>query len=981
MRYGSIRRLAAAFCALAMLSICFVSAKADGHTLTVVDGGTGAAGSGSYAAGTNVAVSAGTKDGQFFSHWEAAGIALTDIYAPSVTIAMPANDVTLRAVFTPETPVKIAGVTIAGWTYGDTASEPNTAGISITENKTGGVTVAAPLTLVYTYAGTTLAGATYAASATAPTQAGSYTLVVSVHPDDATYSGVSMPIAFSIAPRTLHVSGITAVNRAYDGTTQVTLDASGVTFAAGDWKESGDPALAASNLVGTVADRHAADAKEVTVGGLALDPANPNYKLEFSGSVTVNITPAAWGASDLTWAGTDSRAFDGAASNVTASLRKLNSGDNVTVTVTGGTESAVGTHTATVTTLTGDDAGDYAAVPTPSTFTHSYEITPASLSFSVATNGTSGVTKSGDTLTATVTSSIGSGVTYAYQWKRNGTAIGGATLAAYVVTDADKGQDISVAVTASGSYTGTAESAPVRIVGPALSGDIAITGANALGATLTATPTLGSATAADYTLQWYSAGAVVSGATGTTYIIRESDLGQTITVRATAVSGASARFTGYVTSSAGYNVSPQSPAAPVIDVATKTSQITVSWNAPNARGSAITSYKLTITPSGGTSSTFTIDPSARSYTVTNLNAATTYTVVLTAVNAYGSTNSAAASVLVRAAYTGATPAAPTRKSRTTTSITLTPHTGYEYSIDGSHFQDSNVFKSLKAGKSYTFYQRVKATSTREASPISPKYTTYTLEETDDDDDDTATDTTTDTSDDDDTTTTGSTDSTVLYELVLPESNTNVLFSTMTKLINGNKQKAVTIRLTNLTYTFAQNTMQAESGRVWYDFGAAMNNCVHQNAIKALAGDRHVMTVHFNYGGTLPAEATIRIYVGAQYAGQTLYYYKYDETAGSLTLVQQTTLDSTGWATVTQSSCSDYVFTSGDITQPAVTPTPTPAASVSPSPTSDVAMAPPDKTGTGPNWMLIGIIAAAAFLFIAAIWLWLKKSDDESGDLE
>ncbi len=980
MRYGSIRRLAAAFCALAMLSVCFVSAKAANHTLTVVSDGTGATASGSYAAGASVTVNAGTKAGEYFSHWVAAGIALTDIYAPSVTFAMPESDVTLFAVFTAKTPVRITGVTIAGWTYGDTASAPNTGALVITENNAGGAAVATPPALVYTYSGTTLAGAAYAASATAPTQTGSYTLVVSVDPADTTYAGASAPIAFSIAPRTLHVSGITAADRAYDGTTQVSLNTSGAAFptAASEWTDGGSPALAASGLSGTVADRHVADAKAVTVSGLALDPANPNYTLALSDSVTVNITPYAWADAGLTWAGTDSRTFDGNASNITATLHKLNSADDVSVTVTGGTESAVGTHTATAAALTGADAGDYASIPSPSALTHSYEITPGALSLSVSTNGTSGVTKSGDTLTATVAPPAGSGVTYAYQWKRNGTAIGGATLATYLVAAVDAGQDISVAVTASGSYAGTAESALVRIVGPALSGDIAITGANALGATLTATPTLGSATAADYTLQWYSAGTAVSGAAGNTYIIRESDLGQTITVRATAVSGASAKFTGFVTSSAGYNVSPQAPAAPVIDVATKTSQITVSWNAPNARGSAITSYKLTITPSGGTSSTFTIDPGARSYTVTNLNAATNYSVVLTATNAYGSANSTAATVLVKAAYTGDTPAAPTRKSRTTTSITLTPHTGYEYSIDGSHFQDSNVFKSLKAGKSYTFYQRVKATSTREASPISPKYTTYTLEDTDDDD--TSTGTTTD-DDDDDTTTAGSTDSTVLYELVLSDSNTNVLFSTMTKLINGNKQKAVTIRLTNLTYTFAQNTMQSESGRVWYDFGAAMNNCVHQNAIKALAGDRHVMTVHFNYGGALPAEATIRIYVGAQYAGQTLYYYKYDEAAGSLMLVQQTTLDSTGWATVTQSSCSDYVFTSGDLSQAAATPTPTPAASASPSPTSDVAMAPPDKTGTGPNWMLIGIIAAAAFLFIAAIWLWLRKSDDESEELE
>ena len=142
MRYGSIRRFAAAFCAFAMLSVCFVSAKAANHTLTVVSDGTGATASGSYAAGASVTVNAGTKAGESFSHWEAVGVTLADIYSSSVTITMPENDATLFAVFTPKTPVKITGVTIANWTYGDTASAPNTSALAITENNAGGATVA-----------------------------------------------------------------------------------------------------------------------------------------------------------------------------------------------------------------------------------------------------------------------------------------------------------------------------------------------------------------------------------------------------------------------------------------------------------------------------------------------------------------------------------------------------------------------------------------------------------------------------------------------------------------------------------------------------------------------------------------------------------------------------------------------------------------------------------------------------------------------
>lgn len=63
-------------------------------------GGT-AAGVYTYEEGADVAIRAGSKDGFAFASWDAAGITLADHNAPDVRFKMPANDVALNAVWTP----------------------------------------------------------------------------------------------------------------------------------------------------------------------------------------------------------------------------------------------------------------------------------------------------------------------------------------------------------------------------------------------------------------------------------------------------------------------------------------------------------------------------------------------------------------------------------------------------------------------------------------------------------------------------------------------------------------------------------------------------------------------------------------------------------------------------------------------------------------------------------------------------------------
>lgn len=80
--------------------------------------------------------------------------------------------------------------------------------------------------------------------------------------------------------------------------------------------------------------------------------------------------------------------------------------------------------------------------------------------------------------------------------------------------------------------------------------------------------------------------------------------------------------------------------------------------------------------------------------------------------------------------TVAAPTKPVAVKVTQTSVTLAAYAGYEYSMDGQTWQNSNVFTGLSLEKTYTFYQRVAATSTSYASEKSAALTVTTLPKAD-----------------------------------------------------------------------------------------------------------------------------------------------------------------------------------------------------------------------------------------------------------
>ena len=203
---------------------------------------------------------------------------------------------------------------------------------------------------------------------------------------------------------------------------------------------------------------------------------------------------------------------------------------------------------------------------------------------------------------------------------------------------------------------------------------------------------------------------------------------------------------------------------------------------------------------------------------------------------------------------------------------------------------------------------------------------------------------------------------------------------MKSLAEGNKSQDVTIKQDDVEFTFAKGTMTDTYTQLWYDFGASINNSIAAQTAQEIAGDAYVATVHYNYNGELPAKANIRLNVGAAQAGKTLYYYLLNADK-TLTFQQTAVVDNTGWATVSQTHCSDYVFLNRDINAASPSPEPTPGASASPLPSPSVS---PDKGNEGigsDGWFIAAIVLIAVALIVGGIWLFIKNREDKMDDDE
>ena len=314
--------------------------------------------------------------------------------------------------------------------------------------------------------------------------------------DAVNYTLTQPTLAASITAKALTVTGITAANKAYDGTTGATLNTTGAVLVGivGSDTVSADTASAA----GAFADKTVAAGKTVTISGITLTgSAAGNY------AVTQPTTTATITAAPLTVSGVTAsdKTYDGATTATpafgSASLTGVIGADTVTLTTSSATanfaDAQVGSgKTVTLTGLTigGTDAANYTLTQPTTTAA----ITPKNLTVTglAASNKTYDATTTATlTGTATVVGKVGSDDVAA-----NATGATGAFADKTVATGkAVTITGVTLSGTAAGNYT---VSQPTGLTANITAASLTATGATAANktydATTTATPTTAGAT-------------------------------------------------------------------------------------------------------------------------------------------------------------------------------------------------------------------------------------------------------------------------------------------------------------------------------------------------------------------------------------------------------------------------------------------------------------------------------------------------------
>ena len=209
-----------------------------------------------------------------------------------------------------------------------------------------------------------------------PSEAGTYRITASL---PTTISGgtayihesANCDITISPKPVEVSVSGLSAANKTYDGTTDVKVNTSGINLSLSGVlpQDNGSVKLTYDTAVGQFSDATAGENKPVqlTLEGAKLSNSNYTFSGTAQTDATATITPREVG---LIWNNTENR-VSGDGLSVTAELTNTVAGDDVYAVVSGGDKTAAGTHTASAT-IAGSDAGNYVfSADTPTNVSYS----------------------------------------------------------------------------------------------------------------------------------------------------------------------------------------------------------------------------------------------------------------------------------------------------------------------------------------------------------------------------------------------------------------------------------------------------------------------------------------------------------------------------------------------------------------------------------------------------------------------------------
>ena len=270
----------------------------------------------------------------------------------------------------------------------------------------------------------------------------------------------------------------------------------------------------------------------------------------------------------------------------------------------------------------------------------------------------SGTAQVGETLsadTSNITDADGlTNVQYEYQWLADASDISGATNATYTLADTDEGKAIKVEVTFTDdadndeSLTSAATDAVAAAPTPntPATGTPTITGTAQVGETLTA-GTSGIADAdgltnVSFTYQWLADDADISGATGSTYTLADTDEGKAIKVEVTFTDDADNEetLTSAATGAAAGAQPTEPPSKPTGLEATAThDSVTLTWDDPG--DDTITGYVILrripgVDPQGHFNELVAnTGTAATTYTDDTVSAETRYTYRIKAINGAG----------------------------------------------------------------------------------------------------------------------------------------------------------------------------------------------------------------------------------------------------------------------------------------------------------------------------------------------------------